>query len=299
MKQLKQISILLLFSGLMVLYNGCKDDECPCDDPTNPVCENYDPCHVKRINNTFFRVREGDRGFAPPEEWCDLMQCDTFYQESVRFDYPEGNHPDAIYEWRIGSEREPRYGKSFEISFEDYIKQNGSERWITITLTIKIPESECAKTKEEQEKTTTRNIFFTNKLPPSAFGAPIDTGILIGHMVDKPNKEVTLTAIRFRDEFYKDIRTYGTHILLFGHPYSDTILFPFSIFTKECRNFKHFKSLTYPTQNPSLFEKIQKHTKGLMSEDIYYLGNQTFLIRFGFENNGKMIYQEFVGKKVK
>jgi hypothetical protein len=44
-----------------------------CNDPTNPDCANYDPCYGKKTINTFFKVRPGDRGFPPPEEWCDLV----------------------------------------------------------------------------------------------------------------------------------------------------------------------------------------------------------------------------------
>lgn len=298
MKQIKLIAILLFFSGVMVLYNGCKD-KCPCDDPTDPACENYDPCYGKRIDNTFFRVRPGDRGFKPDGPWCELIPCDTFYSKSVRFDYPEGNHPDATYEWQIGSEINPRYGKSFEIDFNEYVAQNGGEVWIPISLTIRIPENSCANGLTETKKIVTRRLFFTNKGAPPAFGAPIDTGILVGHMVDKPDKKVTLTAIRYHDEYYKDFQTYGAYILLLGHPYSDTILFPPSIFVKECENYKHLKTIYTPTANPSLFEKIQKHTKGLMSIDAFYKGNMTFLIRLGFENNGKIIYQDFIGERIK
>jgi hypothetical protein len=71
---------LVVFAAMVL--NSCKK-ECPCTDPSNPQCENYDPCYGKKTINTFFKVRPGDRGFKPPEEWCELIPCDTFNVSSV------------------------------------------------------------------------------------------------------------------------------------------------------------------------------------------------------------------------
>ena len=46
MKNIKILIFSLGFLGLLALQS-CKE-ECPCDDPTNPNCDNYDPCYGKK-----------------------------------------------------------------------------------------------------------------------------------------------------------------------------------------------------------------------------------------------------------
>lgn len=51
--------LVVILTGMAFVLNSCKE-ECPCDDPTDPTCENYDPCYGKDTINTFFKVRPGD-----------------------------------------------------------------------------------------------------------------------------------------------------------------------------------------------------------------------------------------------
>jgi hypothetical protein len=53
----------------------CKDD---CLDPTNPDCENYDPCYGKTLPSAKFIMEEGGM-----REWQNGQQVEIFYPDSV------------------------------------------------------------------------------------------------------------------------------------------------------------------------------------------------------------------------
>jgi hypothetical protein len=135
MKKLKLITILL-FSGLMVLYNGCKDDECPCDDPTNPVCENYDLNFRKPTAD--FTMRQSLKPFG----WADKPEniaefCDTIVASNsgVLFTAKEEN---AIrYEWTIGEDNRTFSTREVALRF-DYYLQNPNNIWNPIPVKLKV-----------------------------------------------------------------------------------------------------------------------------------------------------------------
>jgi hypothetical protein len=95
-------TFLILSLTLLCMLGGCRKKQC--HDPKNPECENYDPCFGKKRINANFRVRPGDNGFPPPEEWCDLVPCDTLRASSARFDLPLNNPSNSTYTWQVGSE---------------------------------------------------------------------------------------------------------------------------------------------------------------------------------------------------
>jgi len=109
--------------------------------------------------NTLFKVRRSSGGFPPPGEWCQLVTSDTFNASTVRFDIPDGSLESSTYEWQIGSEADARTDKGFEVDFSDYLRDNGWETWIPITLTVRTPMNECLKSQEETVKTVTRELF--------------------------------------------------------------------------------------------------------------------------------------------
>jgi hypothetical protein len=113
--------------------------------------------------NAFFKVRPGDRGFKPPEEWCELIPCDTFNACSVRFDIHDGNPENRTYEWQIGTEPTPQTGNAFEVNFSDYLRDKGWERHIPITLTIRTPINSCLSNAKDTLVSVTRELFFTQK----------------------------------------------------------------------------------------------------------------------------------------
>jgi hypothetical protein len=234
----------LLMLSIGMLVNGCKED-CPCDDPTDPVCENYHPCFGQDTINTFFKVRPGDRGFGPPEEWCDLIACDTFNASSVRFDIPDGNPTNSTYEWQIGSEAETRKSEGFEVDFSDYLRDNGWEAWISVTLIIRTPMNECLKSEEETVKTVTRELFFTEEQIAGLFLGTTDTEeVYVGSLNNNPDSE-----IKFIQKSSGTFRGYTAPIyLMTGLPDIGTLAFPTKCnWFEGCESFRQIrgKYLTY------------------------------------------------------
>jgi hypothetical protein len=225
----------LVSLALLINLSSCKE-ECPCDDPTDPVCDNYDPCFGKDTINTFFKVRPGDRGFAPPEEWCDLVACDTFNASSVRFDIPEGNPENSTYEWQIGSEAEPRTGEGFEVDFSDYLRDNGWETWIPITLTVRTPMNECLRSEDETVKMVTRQLFFTEKRP-SIFDVGQKIVSYKGCFLSKPREEITIEFIYQTEGFFRGIDS--PIALVTGVPGIDTFAYNPPCKQSYCVNYLH------------------------------------------------------------
>jgi hypothetical protein len=237
-----------IFLGLMVItmltWSSCKDDDPKCYDETNPECENYDPCHGKREINTFFKVRPGDRGFKPPGEWCKLIPCDTFNASSVRFDAPDGNPENSTYTWQIGSEAEPRTGKSFEIDFSDYLDENGWETWIPITLTIRTPMNECLRSEEETEKTVTRDLFFTNTLMGFFTNLLNNEKVYLGYANNNPKEEVICKFIKMENGTFRGYER--TMFLVTGLPGIDTLAFPSGCQSESCSSSKQVVARYFP-----------------------------------------------------
>jgi hypothetical protein len=257
---------LTLALFLVVFFSTCKKD-CPCQDPSNPKCENYDPCYGKKRINANFRVRPGDRGFKPPEEWCDLIPCDTFNASSVRFDMPVNNPSNSTYEWQIGTEATPRTGKAFEVDFSDYLRDNGWERHIPITLTIRTPMNNCLESEEETVKTVTRELFFTEKQIAGLFSGIIDEEkVYTGYLDGNRDVKVELKLIQQNSGRF---RGYTAPLyLIVGIPYIDTLLSPLCPFDG-CLSYKQArgKYLAY---------------KSCMEDVSFYLSEQNHIF-----NNGR------------
>lgn len=106
---LKAMKDILKFCGMLILLavigTSCqKDDEvteCPCTDPTNPECENYDPCWDKEEPNAKFFTE--DR-LTWPEFGEYLWVHDSILRGGpIQFRSPfEG--PGVAHTWYIGAE---------------------------------------------------------------------------------------------------------------------------------------------------------------------------------------------------
>ncbi len=84
--------------GLMVCITGCSDDDETCNDPTNILCPNYDPCTVVELVPIDFTISQG----IAWEEERRYFESDTvIYQGDVRLEASEGLER---YEWSIGGD---------------------------------------------------------------------------------------------------------------------------------------------------------------------------------------------------
>ena len=139
MKELKIFILLFGFVGLLILQ-GCKE-ECPCTDPTNPNCDNYDPCWGKKPVSADFEMSQQPVTFYPDYvgEWHPEQK---FFRGLIGFkssQYVE-NDTSVKYTWLIGSEVIHDY--TFVRNFVD-TRQTG-ENNIPITFIVeKEPDLDC------------------------------------------------------------------------------------------------------------------------------------------------------------
>jgi hypothetical protein len=238
-----------------------------CNDPTNPDCANYDPCYGKKTINTFFKVRPGDRGFPPPEEWCDLVNCDTFNTVFVRFDIPEGNPENSTYEWQIGEEPEPRYGEGFEIEFGPHIAKYGWETWLPITLTIRTPPNGCLTNPGDTLISVTRELFFTEK-DLKLYKEGEDTAIFKGYFEDDPSKQTLIQYIRITEGNFRGEEPPITVVV--GVPFTDTLGYSRICYNDYCDNYLHTITVIYQDAND-----CYKRTQYPLSEiEFQFLGSE-------------------------
>jgi hypothetical protein len=283
--------LVILLVGMALVLNSCKED-CPCtDDPTNPDCDNYDPCFGKTTVDTYFKVRSGDNGFPPPEEWCDLVACDTFNASSVRFDIPDGNPLNSSYEWQIGTEAETRKGNSFEVDFSDYLRLNGWETRIPISLTVRTPMNECLQSEDETVKTITRELFFTNERW-NIYKQGKEMALFEGYYTSEPGKKAFLKIEYVRDGNFRGIDApYG---LTTGFPSIDTLMGNKDCPIDGCNNFIHRKIISLYPENCSN-KKLAHYIK---STDIVFEGsNDHIYIKYFFTPPTGDFTVEFKGKR--
>jgi hypothetical protein len=133
--------LIILLAGMALVLNSCKED-CPsCQDPTNPDCDNYDPCWNKQPVTADFEISQQPVTFYPDYigDWHPDLK---FFRSLIGFrpvNFIEGD-TSVKYTWLLGSEVVHDY--YLERDFSD-TEQSG-ENNIRITLIVeKEPDLDC------------------------------------------------------------------------------------------------------------------------------------------------------------
>jgi len=274
---------------VLVTFNSCKK-KC-CNDPTNPDCENYDPCYGKGQINSNFRVRPGDRGFKPPEKWCDLIPCDTFSETSVRFDIPLNNPNNSTYEWQIGNEPEPRKtNNGFEVDFSDYLNAGNWRKHLSVSLTIKTPLNSCMSHPEDTLIKVTRDLYFE----PFGFRLIKQNETFAsfkGYFTHEPNKTVTLILMNQKTGKFRGIE--APLFLTIGFPFVDTLLHPITHLVESCVNYKHkMIKVLFPDQNYSNLSFYFSYI------ETYFITENKIKLIYEFEKPSGFERYEFIGERI-
>jgi hypothetical protein len=143
-------ALVLLAAGLQ----NCGDKTDDCIDPRNPECENYNPCiDAKPVSAAFHMYEESDFMTSDPN-WVSY-DTDSSVTPKVRFTAVEPNAQE--YVWYIGTEIEPRTGKSVLVDF------TGSLTPKRIRLIIKkSPNTKCFPT-DNGIDTVDRILYFVDR----------------------------------------------------------------------------------------------------------------------------------------
>lgn len=285
--------LLIILMGLSTGLSSCKD--C-CEDPTDPDCENYDPCIGKTTVDTYFTFRSGDNGFPPPPQWCldRISFSDTVLSPAVRFKIPKGNSQ-STYEWKIGSDTTIRTADEFELSFENNLNENGWERSIAVTLIIRTPFSSCLANPEDTLIFVTRNLFFTQK-SSGIFRDDIGADKSFkGYFDSEPEKEVILKTYYNRTFDFRG-ETPG-HWLIVGLPTVDTLMLPEGGcgYLSGCGSYVHSYYRWERTSVCSWVELTKYITDFEILQDY---SRDKVTLRFRSTVPGHEFYEVFIGEEV-
>ncbi len=139
------IILLLLAAILCGIFScqGCKDVPEPCDDPGNPQCPNYDPCHGRKtpVSAAFNVYSFYPRDLAYPPSSDTILEQDTVLAgHRLMF---AALDPDAdSFEWTVGEDDRTWSTRSFHLSFPCNLVENQT---LTVQLiTTRLKDTVCA-----------------------------------------------------------------------------------------------------------------------------------------------------------
>lgn len=196
MKNFNSIFIILIIITF-VLVGGCrcKEEKKPCQDPSNPDCENYDPCYGKRPTADFTMKQWGGWAINPNDSVPE--DCDTILLHGIRVQALMENA--GSYSWKIGTDSREFNDSELRMTFSDFkndesnLNPNNSTYYkpIPITLTVRNPEGKCVSTPDTTIQKT-RNLVFVSKYEPDPFR---------GKYVGKINNEIVDREIEIYSYF--------------------------------------------------------------------------------------------------
>ncbi|NEN25253.1 hypothetical protein G3O08_17285 [Cryomorpha ignava] len=111
---------LIFVSSIFIFLVSCKnDDENECCDPSNPECENYDPCYAVEEPTAKIQMREQ---YIRPGEGFFWAPYDSVFYNDVQFSSPYTG-PEYEHTWYLGSEiiTDPVFTRSHPIERPQFI----------------------------------------------------------------------------------------------------------------------------------------------------------------------------------
>lgn len=142
-------SLLRLFSILLLGLYACDDDK-PCQDPSNPDCENFDPCFGNDPASADFDILS--IRFGVPDS-LELVKQAKHFRTSIAFRAKMKDDPSYKFTWYLGSEiiHEPFFYRIFSESTEERIP---------ITLIVEKTDTTNCLQDDEKKDTLTQYIEF-------------------------------------------------------------------------------------------------------------------------------------------
>lgn len=100
MKRINYTQTILLLAFVTLLFSSCDpDDDNTCCDPSNPECENYDPCYGKIPTTAEFTIAQQYAPFGP-NAYIYIEDSVLTYGGQMRFKAVE--QEGASYRWILG-----------------------------------------------------------------------------------------------------------------------------------------------------------------------------------------------------
>jgi hypothetical protein len=133
---------LVVFAAMVL--NSCKK-ECPCTDPSNPQCENYDPCTQIKPAKADFGIYEviGD----DMRSTHILDETDTILLRNGAYFKPKSIQDKVT--WILGGET---------VTQNDLFRMGYPTGWINVTMIAEVNPSSCLK-EHELKDTLTKSFY--------------------------------------------------------------------------------------------------------------------------------------------
>jgi len=270
MKSTTLYAAALFFLSLMALdFASCCKDE-PCDDPTDRLCPNFDPCLVTpSANSNFFILDSFYQGGNQLDTFISFNVDTTWSGSSLFFRAADTEHI-ASYQWQVGSHSSVIEDPIFELDFTGFTG-NVPVRLITTAK----DEHQCLK-EEDQVDTTYKNLVI---LPFDRDNIPI-LSTYKGSIIGKPETELLLTTYDTTINFVYNMYLQGLSLdcepldlgipILVGYDYFITA---HSHITPRCRNL-------------TAIGQLQKDNRDILQVDYFY-----------DDDAGKRRHEVFVGHR--
>ncbi len=266
------------------MVSGCCKDKC--QDPSNPGCENYNPCHEKSFTADFQMYQEFKFKSNTYElyDWTDTTYRSEFFDGDLVPFYYYDNYVFVAkaknvksYQWKIGGDPRQRTESSFSIGF------NGNEGTLSVSLIVELdPNDPCNKLKKKYD-TVTKKFTIADEL------------IKLPYIGNKYKIKNSLNNEERVIEFYKDVYSCRGIGQSFAEYQGPTIhnLIDSQFFIPQGFNNCHFCSNEIFIRNAtSCFFNLnsvknynQKSTKGKISIKNDKISIEAFQLMHTIENN--------------
>lgn len=138
---------LLSFLLLVLILPGCKKDKF-CQDPSNPRCENFDPCLLAEAADSDFITIDSSDGIVDTSMSIEVVR---FLAAAPGF-FKATNQNMATYEWQIGTHSEILTGPVVSLNF------TGFDGLIDVTLTTTVSDENACFPASQLRSTTTKSV---------------------------------------------------------------------------------------------------------------------------------------------
>ena len=174
-------NLLLCFAVVSFLLGlqSCKKEKCT--DPTNPQCENYDPCYGKQKLTADFDIYEASSFYTSKWTW---YATDTISSNGVMF---VARDNDVWYSWQVGAET-----LNTQSFFRTDFPLNTP---VPITLTVRRKNNFNCFAGGDSVTTKTKNLYAFSNPPKLRY-----FGCFNGYHTDAPNDTFTV-CITYNDSF--------------------------------------------------------------------------------------------------
>ena len=130
---MKNILVLSFLAVMLIVSSSCEN----CEDPSDPLCDNYDPCFEVEPTQSDFTI---SLGYTSPG-FEIFFESDTVLYGSIYF---KSNVEDAIsYKWTVGTDTRTWDTPDLSLLFDDDDSSSLRNNPVSVTLVVERQPNDC------------------------------------------------------------------------------------------------------------------------------------------------------------